>query len=170
MTLTPRLYVGDATSGAIYLFGSTTLDVAQAYQIRARTARVAPAGAGGECIFTTAYLVVTHDLVTDDVTITVTPILDGVEQTGEALNIVLAVQTPAGRVTEVFEIGLSLPNVFNPGAADHGRYAMRGTWFQLLITSNDALDSGDGEIILEAVELEYEVVRESKAAVVESGS
>lgn len=171
MSFTPRLYVGDYESGDIMLFNSTSVDDDQQFQVRALTARVAPAGAGGECIFTSLYLTVTHDLVTDDVDLTVTPVLDGATLDGaggnpdERTTVTLAVQGTPARVTEVFEVGLSIPNTFNQAQTEQGRNAMRGTWMQVLIESGAALDSGDGEIILESVEVEYEVVQESHVAV-----
>ena len=112
---------------------------------------VAPAGASGECMFKNVYLTVTNTMA---ITLTLTPVIDFVLQTTEAVDVVLSAE--AARTTRRFEIGMSLP--YN---SDAFRSAMRGAWFQLQIQS-DELAAGD--LILEQIELEFEVVRETLQA------
>lgn len=129
----------------------------------AKSNPVAPSGASGENIFTNAYLTLTHSMLVD---VQITPILDFVPLDGtggqpdERITISLPDLTATGRLTERFEIGLSLP--FPLTGPERFRNAMRGAWFQLQAEVVGPLAAGD--LIFEQVELEYEVVRESVVA------
>lgn len=127
----------------------------------AKSNPIAPAGASGECVFQNIYLTVTHSMGVD---IRLTPIVDFVPLDGtngqpdERLVITLDPQT--FRLTERFEMGLSLP--FPLVGTERMRNALRGAWFQLQVEALSPLN--DGELIFDQTELEYEVVRESVVA------
>lgn len=124
---------------------------------------VAPAGASGECVFLTAYITLTHSMACE---VRITPVVDFVPLDGtggqpdERLVITLADLTAAGRLTERFEMGLSLP--FPLVGTERFRNALRGAWFQVLMEAINGLAAGD--LIFEQVGLEFEVVRESLVA------
>lgn len=128
-----------------------------------RTNPVAPAGSAGECIFSNAYVTITHSMAVD---VRITPIVDFVALDGtggqpdERLTITLPDLTATGRETDRYEMGLSLP--FPLTGPERFRNALRGAWFQLLIEGIGGLAAGD--LIFESVELEHEVVRESVVA------
>lgn len=130
----------------------------------ALSVRASPAGVGGECIFTQFWIAITYDM--DAVTMRFTPIVDGVVFDGTGGNpdlsqtLVLA-GTPGTRVTERFEFGMSVP--FDDGVnVDAIRTALRGAWFQLQVDLVGGL--GNGDLIIEQPEIEFEVVRESLQA------
>ncbi len=130
----------------------------------AKTVRLAPAGVGGEAIFTRLWLALTYDM--DAVTLRFTPVLDGVEMDGtggapDLRQTLTLAGTPGTRVTERWEFTLYIP--YDDGVdADAVRLALRGCWFQLLIDTTTTL--GTGDLIIEQPEIEFEVVRESVAA------
>lgn len=160
----PTLFFGGRDTVANVLQTNTGfVDNAVAYVPQLRTNPVAPAGTSGECIFVTAYVTLTHSMATD---IRITPIVDFVPLDGtggqpdERLIFSLPDLTATGRLTERFEMGLSLP--FPLTGTERFRNALRGAWFQLLFEAINGLAAGD--LIFEQVELEYEVVRESVVA------
>ncbi|MCL7965374.1 MAG: hypothetical protein M8858_08150 [marine benthic group bacterium] len=130
----------------------------------AKSVRWAPAGVGGEAIFTRMWIALTYDM--DAVTLRFTPILDGVPQDGTGgtpdLRQSLALTGSVGtRVTERYEFTLYYP--YDDGVdSDALRVALRGCWFQLLVETTTTL--GDGTLIIEQPEIEYEIVRESLEA------
>lgn len=130
-------------------------DLGTDIELVARTNAYAPYGVGGEGIFTNLYLTLfrSNDA---DLELSVVPIVDGVEQ--DAIQLIRpAVAEPT---REVLEIGLA---TYYPSAADPQiANAMRGTWFQTEIRSVGTLPAG--RLIIEAVELEHEVVTEGKQA------
>ena len=131
-----------------------------AYVPLLKTNPVAPAGASGEAIFKRLFVTLTHSMATD---IRITPIVDFVAfdgtggQPDERLTFSLPDLTATGRLTERFEMGLSLP--FPLTGTERFRNAMRGAWFQVLIEFINGLAAGD--MIVEQVELQHEIVRES---------
>ncbi len=135
-----------------------------AIDLLARSVRFAPGGVGGEAIFTTIWVALTYDM--DSVSVRFTPILDGIAQDGTGGTVdlrqtVALTGTPGTRVTERFEFGMSLP--YDDGSSSNAiRTALRGTWFQLLVDTVGGL--GDGDLIIEQPEIEFEVVRESEQA------
>ncbi|MFW6153082.1 MAG: hypothetical protein ACOC42_01845, partial [Halobacteriota archaeon] len=91
-----------------------------------------------------------------DVTLLVTPVVDGVEL--EQRSVVLeGVSQPKREVREV-----AIKQAHESGGSERLRYAPRGTWFTFKLSTSGALP--DGGLIFEGVSLEYEVVRESKVA------
>ncbi len=160
----PTLFFGgrDAVAGVLKTndgFKDNTVD----YAVLAKTNPVAPVGAAGECIFKNVYITLTHSMA---VTVRFVPIVDFVVLDGtggqpdERLSIILPDLTGPGRLTERFEMGLSLP--FPLTGAERIRNALRGAWFQLQAETVGSLAAGD--LIFEQIELDYEVVRESLVA------
>ena len=127
----------------------------------AKSNPIAPAGASGECIFTNVYITITHSMEVD---IRLTPIVDfvAIDGTGGQPDERLVFSLPAlgARLTERFEMGLSLP--FPLTGTERIRNALRGAWFQLQAEALTPLAAGD--LIFDQTELEYEVVRESVVA------
>lgn len=159
----PILFFGGRDTEASVLqtnsgFQDNTVD----YVPSALSNAVAPAGASGECIFKNVYITITHDMAVD---IRITPIVDFVPLDGtngqpdERLTFSLPDLTP-NRVTERFEMGLSLP--FPLTGTERFRNALRGAWFQLQVEAINGLAAGD--LIFDQTEVEYEVVRESVVA------
>ena len=137
-----------------------------AINLLGRTARIAPAGVMGECIFTRFWIMVEHTMA---VTLQFTPILDGhildgtdlVVPFDQDLRQTVVLATAPTRLTEKFEFVMQLS--FDDGTdPDAVRTALRGTWFQLVVATSSDLAAGD--LIIHQTELEYEVVRESQAA------
>jgi len=114
----------------------------------------APAGTGGECLFTNLYLAVTRRH-TGDAQITVTPYVDGTAK--PAVTITLA-STGGDTKSEVHEVPLTEP------ATRIGRHSLRGERFSFAITSASGVPNG--ALVVEGAELEWEPVRELKEAVV----
>jgi len=129
-----------------------------------KSVRASPAGVGGECIFTQFWIALTYDM--DAITLRFTPIVDGVVFDGTGGNpdlrqTLALVGVPGTRVTERFEFGMSVP--YDDGVSTNAiRTALRGAWFQLQIDQVGGL--GNGDLIIEQPEIEYEVVRESLQA------
>lgn len=142
------LFYGEANGNRLFQSDSGHQDVDQAIVVLAESDPVAPAGVGGESIFTGLTCVFLHTMA---VTVVVTPIVDGVEL--ETQNIVLGSESARTRVQ--VELGLSIP--ITSDATERGRCAPRGTWFQARL-SVAAIAAGD--LIVEGVALEQEVVQE----------
>lgn len=151
--------MGRASTGVLVQVGETYLDDTAVYNAKGVTDRVAPAGAGGECIFTSLYVTTIHK---GAVKLKVTPIVDGTSL--ESSTIALTVKT--ARTTTVHEIGVSIP--YKVGGVEVSRYAARGTWFQTQVETIADDDESLDYLRVDAVELEHEVVRESLAAVTAS--
>lgn len=122
---------------------------------------IAPAGASGENEFRNVYITITHSMGVD---IRLTPIIDFVPLDGTNgqpdERLVFTLPPLAARLTERFEMGLSIP--FPLTGPARFRNAPRGAWFQLKAEALAPLAAGD--LIFEQVELQFEVVRESLAA------
>jgi hypothetical protein len=131
-------------------------DLGVPIELVAKSNQYAPAGIGGEAIFTNVYLTLFRSNA-DDLVLELTPIVDDVEQ--EPIEITRpAVAAPT---REVLEIGLA---VYYPSPADPQiATAMRGTWFQASLRSVGVLPAG--RLIIEGWEFEHELVTEGKAAV-----
>ncbi|HEX5521088.1 MAG TPA: hypothetical protein VFX29_05300, partial [Longimicrobiaceae bacterium] len=134
-------------AGTLFDFDNGHTDHGEPIRVALQFDPLVPAGAGGEAIFPCAYLTVTSSM---EVTLTVTPILDGVAREAERQTI----QVPGGtrRTTHHYEIPLYL-------AAAFGRFALRGTRLAVRIESPGI---APGDLIFDSVELEHETVRESK--------
>jgi len=135
-------------------------DLGDAIEFVALSNAYAPAGIGGEAVFKNVYLSIFRDN-TEDVLLEITPIIDEVEQ--DPIDLTLVGIASAAR--SVYELGLA---VYYPSTADPQiATAQRGTWFQLEIRSVGAPESigrVDGRIVMEGLELEYEVEREGRQA------
>lgn len=153
----PKLYFGGTAT--LYEYDSGHQDAGQAITGLAQPNAVAPAGVGGECLFTLLYLTLSWTMATS---VKIVPVLDGVRFDGvseddESTTITLAASTR--RQTKRFEIFLGR-NAKWPDGTVFGRRAMRGVWFTYEITATAA----DGTLVCEGSELEVEVVRESATA------
>ena len=151
----PRLFFGQGGGNNLYRSddGAAT-DGGAAFDIRATTNRVAPGGAGGEAMFAVLWLALTYSMA---VTLRVTPLLDGVAL--ESQDIALAAKSE--RTTQRWKLGLSVPLKDGMGV-EVGRFAARGVWFQARAETVGGL--GGGDLIVEGVELEHEVLRASQKA------
>lgn len=156
----PILVLGKAGEPVILRVGEGYMDDDAAYEMLAKSRGVAPAGPGGECIFTLLYLTTLH--YTEDVSVWITPIIDGTALETQRLDLTGVTDSTGERKTH--EVGLSVPYLV--GGVERLRFAPRGTWFEVQIETK----YGDAETgapttaskqIVESVELEYEVVRES---------
>ncbi len=153
--MAPRLFFGQGGGNNLYRSDDTAADDAGAgFDMLATTNRVAPAGAGGEAIFTVLWLALTYTMA---VTVRVTPYVDGVAL--DSQQIALAAQ--AERTTKRWKVGLSVP-LFDALLNEVARFAPRGVWFQAKVESTGGLATGD--LIVEGVEIEHEVVRASQKA------
>lgn len=136
-------------------YGSGRLDLEAPVEARARSNIYAPAGAGGEAIFTNVYLTLTR-ANDETMSLLLTPIVDGVEQEP----IELELEGVSDPVKAVHELGLAVPW---PSAADPQiLQALRGEWAQIQIDTAGGLPAGRVEI--DGIELEVEIVTEGKEA------
>jgi len=150
----PKLFFGTRGSTGLLEVDRGYKDRGIIYDLYAKTNRYAPAGAGGECIFPSLYAVVTF---TETMLLYLTSLVDGVAL--ETLIIPL-VSAGSARQTRSFELGLSVPLMV--GGVEKGRQAPRGTWYQCLVeTRFDAVANLPNQLIIEGLEVEYEVVRET---------
>jgi hypothetical protein len=147
----PLIFFGRRDDEALLQAASGFTDAGESYTLLARSNRLAPAGAGGECIFTLYYLTVRH---TGALTLRVTPIVDDVRYPSVTVTFDDAGPAP---LLEVREIGFS--HAYSRGGVERGRFALRGTWVQVEIESEGAIGS---DVVVELGDLEYEIVRESK--------
>lgn len=155
---TPHLYFGQHTESMLLeLDGDTFMDAGVSYNLRAKTNRVAPADTGGECIFTAVYLTTTHVAASH---LFMTPLVDGLPLETQRIDLTdpLGIET-----TLVHELGLSVPLVI--ATIERARFAPRGTWFQALVhTEFDGVTRMASKLVIESIEVEREIVRESKQA------
>lgn len=152
---TPRLFFGSTAHAALLEADSGYTDDGVPYNLRAKSQRQAPAGVSGEAIFTALYVTTTH--YDDDVALYLTPIVDGVAQ--EELLIELTGVPGTEREVRVHELSLLQP--FMDDGVEVSRYAPRGTWIQVLARTQYAAGAAARQA-LDAVEVEFEVLRESK--------
>lgn len=152
----PKLFFGTRNLNAFLEANRGYLDRSVNYDLYAKTNRYAPAGAGGEAIFTSLYAVVTH---TATMTLYITPILDGTAL--ETQQIALVQNAQAARQTRAFELGLSVPVLV--GGVEKGRVSPRGTWLQVLVETRFATNGQTpAQVLIDGLEMEYQVVRESQ--------
>jgi hypothetical protein len=150
----PIYVLGQGGDNNIYEAGQGFADDGVAYQVRARSDRVAPAGIDGECIFPAVYFAISHTMAVD---LTIVPVVDDVELDP----ITLSLEAKSARTLERFEVGLSVPLLDGVGA-ERGRIAPSGCWFQLLVY-DDGLAAGD--LIFEQTQVEFEPVESTVVAV-----
>lgn len=157
----PLLLVLQADGPKVFRLNAGHTDDGRPIVMPAVPAEIAPAGAGGECVFHRLHLVVTHSMAAP-VPVRVIPILDGVRKDAEAVLLVLS-PAPDGRlVSAPFKVDLGENIVGFDGISVVGRAALRGTWFSFRQDTPSGL--ADGDIQFDSAELEYEVVREGKDA------
>ncbi len=152
---TPNTFLGTRGTNALLKIDTNYIDRAEAYDLDAKTNRYAPAGEGGECIFTSLYCVLTYKA---HVTVYFTPILDGVEL--ETQSVVLDQNAAITSQTVSRELALSVP--ITVAGVERGRVSPRGTWMQFRVTTQFAVGGGATQVVVEGLVLEFEVVRESK--------
>lgn len=147
----PKAWYFAGNGSGIYKGAQGTDDAGSDVLVRFRTNEIAPAGVGGEAMFEDVELAVTRFNAVDW-TFTATPVVDGVELEGQDITLA-GVGSP---VTELVPIDFSQP--YMVGGVERSRYYPRGAWFALLITATAAPDK---DVIIEGMELEYDIVEES---------
>jgi hypothetical protein len=148
----PTLFFGGA--GTLLQADRTYADAGEPYELRARPNAVAPAGAGGECAFGAVYLVLTFSM---PFSIRVTPVLDGIAYYDESIGI--ANDNPmAVRETHIFEMPF-VQREWRDGVDIRTR-AFRGTWWTVEIGMPCPPADAEGDLLIEGVEVEYEVLSE----------
>lgn len=150
----PVLLLGRADDTVLLEANKGYTDDSVEYETSGITNRAAPAGIGGECIFTNLYFTTRH--YATPVILRVGIILDGVEL--PATTIALADGADSGTVRE-HEVSLLLP--YYVAGVERSRYAPRGTRIEVYTRMVGVL----GPVDVGGVEVEYEVVRESRSAV-----
>lgn len=151
--MSTQLYSGSRTA-ALQKVGVGYVDGAAIYNMTARSERIALAGISGECIFTSLFVATRH--YDTNVTFWLTPYVDSVALATQTIALVGAANTNG--IRQSYQLGLSLPYVRS--AVEICRTAPRGTWFELLVETQYA-SAIAAKQILESLELEYEVVRET---------
>lgn len=153
----PTLYLGLAGDPHLCQADSGFTDAGSAYNLFARTDRVALAGESGECVFTALYLVLVHRSATT-IHLRITPLVDDVPLPSHTLTLPGA----AFPATDVYELGLSVP-VLDGLGNEVSRTAPRGTWLQVQIeTIADGVSELLGALRVDGVIAEYDVVSESR--------
>jgi len=151
-----RLMLGARSSRVIHAWTSASEDDSGTdFGWRVKPEWVAPAGIGGEAIFTNVYLVVSH-LNEEARSITVTPHVDGEAQQPRVVTLPAATEF----TTEVFEVAIQQP--YPSVVSERQRYAPRGCWFTAEITG---AREDQETIVLEGMEVEFETVRETQEPV-----
>lgn len=151
------LFFGESGGDVLWQFGEKWDDAGTAITARMRTLPMAPGGIGGEAIFQNLYLALEWRSAA---TVTVTPILDGDRLT--ALSRTLELDGPLEPTRDDFEIPLNRPH--DVGGTEELRYGLRGTWLQVELEVEVQTPTETG-LIVEGVEVEQEVVRESHPGV-----
>ena len=155
----PELVVcrGDGTP-AMLVVGEGYADDGVVYEMAARDRPFAPAGQGGEAIFTALWITTTtYD---DDVTLFITPFVDFVALETQQLDI-------PGRANptneqQVWELALSVPYPAPP-AQEYMRVAPRGCYIDVRIETNIAGGFGSSaRQAIDGIEVEVEIVRDSR--------
>lgn len=149
----PRLFMGGG--GTLLEADRGYTDGGAAYELCVQTNPIAPAGVGGEAIFTTAYVVLTFS---GPFQIRITPILDGIPLWDEATTLAGA-SVLTERQTHRFEIAM-LQTLYRDGVAKY-RHSLRGTWFALLIEM-PCPATDDTDLILEGAQIDVEIVSQGK--------
>ena len=141
-------YFGLAGGSDLLEFGQADDDAGSPIVSRMVHRAIAPMGAVGEAIFTHVRPTLT---VEGEAQVTLTPIIDGEELTGEAAS---RTYIAAGQRTLTPEMEL--------GRGSSGRRHLRGTWFRLKVELEQTENSG--YVSLDALEIEFEPVRETTEA------
>lgn len=143
----PLPYAAEAGGNRIVQLDTGHQDAGEPLEFVVESAAVAPAGVSGDCAFDRLRIVLTWSAACS---LTVTPVLDGVELVESAHGIVLAAgATPAARQSKSYEL------VLRRVSASGSTYALRGTW--LAVRIEGTVESA-GDVILDPSVLEYEVL------------
>jgi hypothetical protein len=153
----PVLAFGRAGSAALLQAGMGWTDDGVAYDLTALTDRVAPAGAGGECLFYTLYLTTRRF---GPARLRVTVLVDELPLPEEV--IVLAGAAAAQGTVDVTEIALRIPYLRD--GVEVAKITPRGTWVRVLVQTDVAVTPHAGLDVTD-VEIETEVVRESRSSI-----
>lgn len=137
-------------------YGTVQDDLGSAIEGFVQPNFVAPEGVGAEYVFTNLYLYLSR-WNESLLTLSLTPLVDGDPSTEQTFDLEGVATSPT---REVIELGLLEP--YDSGGSERLRYAPRGTWFSFQLKTVGALP--DGDVVLEGVSLEYEVVRETEEA------
>lgn len=158
----PELVVcrGDGTP-AMLVVGEGYTDDGEVYEMVARDRPFAPAGQGGEAIFTALWITTTtYD---DPVTLFITPYVDFVALETQQLDIPGAPNPTNAQ--QVHELALSVPWPAPP-AAERMRNAPRGCYIDVRVETNIAGGFGSStRQAVDGIEVEVEIVRDSRTAV-----
>jgi hypothetical protein len=154
----PRAFIGSDADGKIYALNQGHMDDATGVDFLAESNPVAPGGTEMDCIFNRLYVTLTWSM---PVTVRCTPVVDGVAITASQFDIVLAALPTSERQSKVYDRALYQPHV-RGGVAKY-RKALRGTWFAIRVQSINGI--GPGDIIVDEVNLDYDVESPSKEAV-----
>jgi hypothetical protein len=158
----PVLFVGRGGSPILLRVGVGYVDDDTPYEMVAESDPVAIAGPGGECMFTALYVTTKH--FTANVSLWITVVIDGVAQAETHRIDLIGVVGSKGELISR-EIALSVPYIV--GGIERSRFAPRGTWFSVRIETKYG-DSEPGAAavaakqVVESVEVEHEVLRETK--------
>lgn len=152
------IFYGEGDGGRLYEAGSGFTDDGVAYQLYAKSDPIFPAGAGGEAIFPAVYLAMTWSAA---ITLKLTPVVDGIEQTASAVTLQLSARS---RRTEVVEVAF-MEDLLDQFDQVVGKQFLRGQSFALLLQTTSV---AAGDFIVDALDLEYEPVLERHAAEVSS--
>jgi hypothetical protein len=152
---TPKLFYGTRGSTGFLEVGRGYKDRGVQYQMYAKTNRYAPAGPSGECIFPTLYAIVTF---TESMFLYLTPFVDGVALGLQYVQMIA--NASSSQQTRTFELGLGVPVVLN--GVERSQQAPRGTWIQVLVETHfNDINNIANQLVIEGLEVEYEVVRET---------
>lgn len=160
--LTPQLVVGRGSgTPAMLKVGVGYIDDDVNYELLGRSEPWAPAGVGGEAIFTMLYVTTRHyDL---NVSLFITTFIDGVAL-AEVKRIDLVGVALSKGEQRVTEVGLSVAH--SPAGVELLRYSPRGTWISVQVETRIGTGAGTASRqIVDGIECEYEVVRETKEAI-----
>lgn len=160
--LLPQLVVGRGNgTPAMLTVGAGYIDDDTHYDLLGRSAPWAPAGSGGEAIFTALYVTTRH--FEQDVSLFVTTYIDGMPLAEVTRLNLVGVALSKGE-QQVHEIGLSIPHMV--AGVEKLRYAPRGTWISVQVETMivDGFGSAARQCV-DGIECEFEIVRESKEAV-----
>ena len=151
--------------GALLRYGDSATDNGLPILFSARTAEIALAGMAGKVSFDRIFVGVTF---THPFKIQLRPITDGktivteyafIQVTAADFANPVMELTERERATHLFEVTLSEPYI--RGEDELSRHALMGTYFQVEVEQVDPL-AEIGDLIIESIELEYEVLVESQ--------
>lgn len=154
----PRAFIGSAEGGGIYALSQGYRDGDSPVEMVAQGNPVAPGGADNDCVFNRIFLTLTSSM---QVTLTVVPVVDGVEISDAAFTVELTALPTAERTSHVFE--RSLYQWHRVNGVQKYKKGLRGTWFDLRISSSGGIGSGD--LIFDEVVLDYDVESPTKEQV-----